>query len=231
MVDACNRFSKLNLDIAPTLFLEFHGSNSNIEAQGRIAEFIFMIIYFHDNLFCQIYAYCFTEETCKSFECLKFTFATETDRRNELWKARHNVWYAAHALRPGSKGYSTDVCVPISALPDMIQFADNEVKRLQLLGLTIGHVGDGNFHVILIVDPNDFEEIKRVHDFATILAKEALRMNGTITGEHGIGVGKKQLLIDEFGLHGINTMKIIKKALDPLNILNPGKIIDIEKGF
>ncbi|CAF1536505.1 unnamed protein product [Rotaria sordida] len=208
MVDACNRFSKLNLDVAPTLFLEFHGSNSNIEAQGRIAE-----------------------ETCKSFECLKFTFATETDRRNELWKARHNVWYAAHALRPGSKGYSTDVCVPISALPDMIQFADNEVKRLQLLGLTIGHVGDGNFHVILIVDPNDFEEIKRVHDFATILAKESLRMNGTITGEHGIGVGKKQLLIDEFGLHGINTMKIIKKALDPLNILNPGKIIDIEKGF
>ncbi|CAF4588065.1 unnamed protein product, partial [Rotaria sp. Silwood2] len=200
MVDACNHFSKLNLDVAPTLFLEFHGSNNNIKAQGQIAE-----------------------ETCKSFECLKFNFATEIDKRNELWKARHNAWYAAQALRSGSKGYSTDVCVPISALPNMISFAKNELKQLQLLGLTLGHVGDGNFHVILIVDPKNLEEIKRVHEFATILATESLRMNGTITGEHGIGLGKKQLLIDEFGLQGINTMKIIKKALDPLNILNPGK--------
>ncbi|CAF3939159.1 unnamed protein product, partial [Rotaria sp. Silwood1] len=153
MVDACNRFSKLDLDVSPTLFLEFHGSKSNIDAQGRIA----------------------------------------------------------------------DICVPITALPNMISFAKNELQRLQLLGLILGHVGDGNFHVILIFDSKNLEEIKRVDEFSTILAKESLRMNGTITGEHGIGLGKKQLLIDEFGTQGINTMKSIKKALDPLNILNPGK--------
>ncbi|CAF3185966.1 unnamed protein product [Rotaria socialis] len=202
MVDACNRFSKLDLDVAPTLFLEFHGSKNNIEAQGKTAE-----------------------ETCKSFECLQFIFTTDIDRRNDLWKARHNVWYAAHALRPGSKCYSTDVCVPISSLPGIIAFSRDELRRLKLLGLILGHVGDGNFHVVLVIDPKDLEEIKRVHEFSIILAKEALRMNGTITGEHGIGLGKKQLLIDEFGLEGINTMKFIKKALDPLNILNPGKII------
>ncbi|CAF0842240.1 unnamed protein product [Rotaria sordida] len=202
MVDACNRFSKLNLDIAPTLFLEFHGSNSNIEAQGQIAE-----------------------ETCKSYECLQFAFATDVDKRAELWKARHNAWYAAQALKPGSKGYSTDVCVPISALSGIVTFAKDELKRLNLLGPIVGHVGDGNFHVFVIVDPTNPKEIELVHQYSMALAKEALRVSGTVTGEHGIGVGKKKLLIDEFGAAGINTMKAIKQALDPMNILNPGKVL------
>ncbi|CAF0898986.1 unnamed protein product [Adineta steineri] len=202
MVDACNRFSKLSLDVLPTLFLEFHGSNNNIETQGQLAE-----------------------ETCKSFECVKFNYETETDKRADLWKARHNAIYAAQALRPGSKAYSTDVCVPISALPGMITFAKDALKRLNLLGPIVGHVGDGNFHVFLIIDPKNAEEVERVHEYSIALAKESLRVNGTITGEHGVGIGKKQLLIEEFGPAGINTMKAIKQALDPLNILNPDKVI------
>ncbi|CAF1022458.1 unnamed protein product [Adineta steineri] len=208
MVDACNRFSKLSLDVLPTLFLEFHGSNNNIEMQGQLAE-----------------------ETCKSFECLKFDYATEPNKRADLWKARHNLFYAALALKQGSKGYITDVCVPISALPRMIYLTNKELKRLELLGMIAGHVGDGNFHVVLVVDPKNVEEMERVHEFSMILAKESLDLHGTVTGEHGIGLGKKQLLIDEFGLQGINTMKVIKQALDPLNILNPGKVIDMKKSF
>lgn len=203
MIEACNKYSKLNLDIAPTLFLEFHGTNSNIETQGQIAE-----------------------ETCRTFDCLTFNYATETDKRTQLWKARHSAWYAAQALKPGSKGYSTDVCVPISALPNMIEFAKRELVRLNLLGTIVGHVGDGNFHVFVIVDPKNHEEIHRVHEYSNALAKESLRSNGTVTGEHGVGIGKKTLLIDEFGVTGIQTMKAIKTALDPLNILNPGKVID-----
>lgn len=202
MIDACNHFSKMSLDVAPTLFLEFHGSNSNIEAQGQLAQ-----------------------ETCKSYECLRFDFATDPDKRSDLWKARHNAWYAAQGLKPGSKGYSTDVCVPISALPGMINFAKSELKKLNLLGPIVGHVGDGNFHVFVIVDPQNPEEIKRVHEYSLVLAKESLRVCGTVTGEHGVGLGKKKLLIEEFGTSGINAMKSIKKALDPLNILNPGKVI------
>ncbi|CAF4709845.1 unnamed protein product, partial [Rotaria sp. Silwood1] len=202
MVDACNRFSKLDLDVSPTLFLEFHGSKSNIDAQGQIAE-----------------------DTCKSFECLKFDFATDPEKRAELWKARHNAWYAAQAIKPGSKGYSTDVCVPISALPEIVTFAKDELKRLNLLGPIVGHVGDGNFHVFVIVDPTNPKEIELVHQYSMALAKEALRVNGTVTGEHGIGLGKKKLLIDEFGPAGIKTMKAIKQALDPLNILNPDKVL------
>ena len=148
MVDACNRYSKLNLDVAPTLFLEFHGSNNNIEAQGKLAGPSTALSPWR-TMFTTTLA--FVEETCKAFECLKFTFATEPDKRAALWKARHNAWYAAQALRPGSKvsrwhsdrhvmnacsfqGYSTDVCVPISALPGMIIFAKNELQRLNLLG-------------------------------------------------------------------------------------------------
>ncbi|CAF1974790.1 unnamed protein product [Rotaria magnacalcarata] len=202
MVDACNRFSKLDLDVAPTLFLEFHGSKSNIETQGQIAE-----------------------ETCKSYECLKFNFATDPEKRSELWKARHSAWYAAQALKPGSKGYSTDVCVPISALPDIVTFAKDELKRLSLLGPIVGHVGDGNFHVFVIVDPKNPKDMELVHEYSVALAREALRVNGTVTGEHGIGLGKKKLLVEEFGPSGINTMKAIKQALDPLNILNPGKVL------
>jgi D-lactate dehydrogenase (cytochrome) len=155
------------------------------------------------------------------------------------------------------------VCVPISALPGIINFAKNELKKLNLLGYVnehiiffssqfelffnrpiVGHVGDGNFHVFVIVDPQNAEEIKRVHEYSVALAeyifidnltthfiinssicRESLRVNGTVTGEHGVGIGKKKLLIEEFGAAGINTMKAIKQALDPLNILNPGKVI------
>jgi len=202
MVEACNRFSKLSLEPVPTLFLEFHGTNNNIDMQGQLAE-----------------------ETCKSFECLKFEFSTEPDKRAELWKARHNAWYAAQALKPGCKGYSTDVCVPISALPGIIDFAKKELSRLGLLGPIAGHVGDGNFHVFVIVDPKNPDDIRRVHEYSISLAKEALRVHGTVTGEHGVGLGKKKLLIEEYGTQGIDTMKAIKKALDPMNILNPGKVI------
>ncbi|CAF1371143.1 unnamed protein product, partial [Didymodactylos carnosus] len=148
MIDACNKFSKLNLDVAATLFLEFHGTKDNIDAQGIAAE-----------------------EICKSFGCLKFAFSSELEKRNELWKARHNAAYAAQAMKADSKMYSTDVCVPISQLPEMIVYAKKELERLKLLGPIVGHVGDGNFHVILVFDPKSNEVTERVHEFSKNLAK------------------------------------------------------------
>ncbi|XP_019391166.1 PREDICTED: probable D-lactate dehydrogenase, mitochondrial isoform X3 [Crocodylus porosus] len=154
-----------------------------------------------------------------------FAWAREPEMRNKLWTARHNAWYAALALRPGSKGYSTDVCVPISQLPKIVVETKRDLEESGLTGTIVGHVGDGNFHCILVHNPDDPDESRRVKDFTDRLARRALALNGTCTGEHGIGLGKRQLLQEEIGEVGLAIMKHIKATLDPKDLMNPGKVL------
>ncbi|XP_008582296.1 PREDICTED: probable D-lactate dehydrogenase, mitochondrial [Galeopterus variegatus] len=201
-MDACNRHSKLNCAVAPTLFLEFHGSEQALAEQLQR-----------------------TEEITRNNRASHFSWAKEAEERSRLWAARHNAWYAILALRPGCKGYSTDVCVPISRLPEILVQTKGDLKASGLTGAIVGHVGDGNFHCILSVNPNDAEELHRVKAFSEQLGRQALALHGTCTGEHGIGLGKRQLLQEEVGTVGMETMQQLKAMLDPRNLMNPGKVI------
>ncbi|XP_075796805.1 putative D-lactate dehydrogenase, mitochondrial isoform X1 [Pelodiscus sinensis] len=202
MMAACNRFSGLSYAVAPTLFLEFHGSPGSLDEQVRQAGEIVQLNGGSD-----------------------FAWAREPEARNKLWAARHNAWYAALALRPGSKGYSTDVCVPISRLPQIVDETHRDLQESGLTGPMVGHVGDGNFHCLLVLDPDDPDERRRVQEFATRLARRALALGGTCTGEHGVGLGKRQLLREEVGELGLDLMRQIKATLDPKNLMNPGKVL------
>ncbi|XP_074864914.1 putative D-lactate dehydrogenase, mitochondrial [Carettochelys insculpta] len=202
MMDACNRFSGLSYAVAPTLFLEFHGSPAGVEEQARQAGEIVQLNGGSD-----------------------FAWARQPEARNKLWAARHSAWYAALALRPGSKGYSTDVCVPISRLPHIVEETHRDLRESGLTGAMVGHVGDGNFHCILLFDPGDPAESCRVKEFATRLARRALALGGTCTGEHGVGLGKRQLLREELGELGLALMGQIKAVLDPKGLMNPGKVL------
>ncbi|XP_004704600.1 probable D-lactate dehydrogenase, mitochondrial [Echinops telfairi] len=201
-MDACNRHSKLSCMVAPTLFLEFHGSEQALAEQLQRAEEV-------------------TQHNGGSH----FAWAKEAEERSRLWTARHNAWYAILALRPGSKGYATDVCVPISRLPEILVQTKEDLKTSGLTGAIAGHVGDGNFHCILLVDPEDPEELHRVEAFAQQLGRRALALQGTCTGEHGIGLGKRQLLQEEVGAVGVETMRQLKATLDPRGLMNPGKVL------
>uniref|UniRef100_A0A250Y1L0 Probable D-lactate dehydrogenase, mitochondrial n=1 Tax=Castor canadensis TaxID=51338 RepID=A0A250Y1L0_CASCN len=201
-MDACNRHSNLNCPVAPTLFLEFHGSQEALAEQLRRAEEI-------------------TQHNGASH----FSWAKEAEERSQLWAARHNAWYALMALSPGCKGYSTDVCVPISRLPEILVQAKEQLKASGLTGGIVGHVGDGNFHCILMLNPDDAEELHRVKVFAEELGRQALALRGTCTGEHGIGLGKRQLLQEEVGAVGMETMRQLKVTLDPRGLMNPGKVL------
>ncbi|KAM9854735.1 putative D-lactate dehydrogenase, mitochondrial [Aulostomus maculatus] len=202
MIDACNKFSSLSYPVTPTLFLEFHGSERSLEEQVQAAEGI-------------------TQGNGGS----DFQWARDTETRNRLWKARHDAWYAALALRPGCKAYATDVCVPLSQLPQIIVETKMDLIENRLTGPIAGHVGDGNFHCLMVVDPDDPEEIHRVHLFTERLARRALAMNGTCTGEHGVGLGKRALLCEEMGPATMKVMQDLKDALDPNNLMNPEKIL------
>ncbi|XP_006878668.1 PREDICTED: probable D-lactate dehydrogenase, mitochondrial [Elephantulus edwardii] len=202
MMDACNRYSKLSCSVAPTLFLEFHGSEQTVAEQLQRAE-----------------------EITQQNGGAHFSWAKEAEDRSRLWTARHNAWYAALALRPGAKGYSTDVCVPISRLPEILVQTKEDLKASGLTGAIVGHVGDGNFHCILLVDPEDPQELHRVKAFAQKLGRRALALHGTCTGEHGIGMGKRQLLQEEVGTVGVETMRQLKATLDPRGLMNPGKVL------
>nr|XP_027788973.1 probable D-lactate dehydrogenase, mitochondrial isoform X2 [Marmota flaviventris] len=201
-MDACNRHSKLSCAVAPTLFLEFHGSEQALAEQVQHTEAI-------------------TQQNGASH----FSWAKESEERNQLWAARHNAWYALLALSPGCKGYSTDVCVPISRLPEILVQTKEELKTSGLKGGIVGHVGDGNFHCILLVNPDDDEEHHRVTAFTKKLGRRALALHGTCTGEHGIGLGKRQLLQEEIGAVGMETMRQLKVMLDPRSLMNPGKVL------
>jgi len=197
------KYSNLeNFEALPTLFYEFHGSeNSNKESIEIV------------------------EEISKSHNGSDFTWAATTEERNKIWKARHNVYYSVKAQGNDIRVYATDVCVPISNLVECIQFAENEIQNNGLKAPMVGHVGDGNFHVTIIYDPKKEDEYKYIRSFSDKLIDKALKLEGTITGEHGIGLQKKEYLIKQHP-DNILLMKLIKKSFDPNNIMNPGKIFD-----
>jgi len=200
---ACNAYSDLNFPETATLFLEFHGTDTSVAEQmalfGDIAE----------------------ELGGGPFET-----ATKTEDRNKLWQARHDVYWATLAMKPGRKGLATDVCVPISRLADCVEETRADIKKYNLYAPIVGHVGDGNFHLIVMIDPENEEEKPRVDELLKRLVLRALAMEGTCTGEHGVGIGKMKYLEAEHG-SGVLVMRAIKKALDPDNILNPGKIFEV----
>ncbi|KAM6118094.1 putative D-lactate dehydrogenase, mitochondrial [Pterocles gutturalis] len=202
MADACGRYSGLELPAAATLLLELHGSRLGLAEQQRQAE-----------------------EIVRLNGGSGLAWAEEPEERGRLWAMRHNAWYAALALRPGCQGYSTDVCVPISRLPDVVVETQRDLQDTGLTGPMVGHVGDGNFHCILILDPRDPAETQRVHAFTQRLGRRALAAGGTCTGEHGVGLGKRALLREELGQEGLDTLRRIKAALDPHNLMNPGKVL------
>ena len=200
-VDAVNRYSKLSLPTAPHLFLEFHGTAASVKEQTEIFGAF-----------------------SKEFSGHGFQWSVEPEERSRLWVARHNAYYACLALRPGCKGLTTDVCVPISRLAECIGKTRSDIDESPLLGPLLGHAGDGNFHVIFLVDPENSNEIKEAERLHDRMVERALAMGGTCTGEHGIGLGKIKHLQAEHG-EGVEIMRRIKSALDPHNIMNPGKTL------
>ena len=199
-IRACNAYSHLALPEMPTLFLEFHGTA--VSAREQVEAFA---------------------EIARAEGGGEFDWAERQEDRTRLWQARHDAYWAARALKPGAEVLSTDVCVPISSLAACVGETRQDIDRLGLLAPIVGHVGDGNFHVLPLIDPSDPEERGKVQDFLDRLIDRALGFGGTCTGEHGVGQGKIRYLAQEHG-PGIEVMAAIKKALDPLNILNPGKI-------
>ncbi|XP_054245784.1 probable D-lactate dehydrogenase, mitochondrial isoform X2 [Indicator indicator] len=202
MVEACSRFSKLELPAAATLLLELHGSRCSLVEQQQQAE-----------------------EIVRLNGGSSLAWAKEPEERERLWAMRHSAWYAALALRPGCQGYSTDVCVPISRLPDVVVETKQDLQDSGITGPMVGHVGDGNFHCIIVFNTQDLAEAQRVHAFTERLGRRALAAGGTCTGEHGVGLGKRALLREELGQEGLDTLRSIKTALDPHNLMNPGKVL------
>jgi len=199
-VQAANAYSDLGLPEVPLLLLEFHGSDRGVEEQTE--------------MFASI---------AEDMGGTDFAATTSTEERNKLWKARYDLYWAALQLRPGAQGISTDVCVPISRLAEAVTGAQAKAAELDLLSPIVGHVGDGNFHCLVLIDMDDSEEIARAEAFVAWLADQAIAMEGTCTGEHGIGQGKMPYLVKELGAT-TEFMGAIKGALDPQNIMNPGKI-------
>ena len=204
-IKACNNYSDLGFDEVPTLFLEFHGSTAGVKEQTE--------------LFGEIAA---------EFGGSNFEWVTATEQRSRLWKARHDVAYAVTTLRPGAQMIATDVCVPISRLAECVVETQNDIEETGLIAPIVGHVGDGNFHTTPLVDVGNTDEVKEVEAFIDRLNKRAISMDGTCTGEHGIGQGKRRFVAHEHG-HGADIMAAIKKTLDPDNIMNPGKVVSFDQ--
>lgn len=200
---AINKYSKLDYPEAPTLFFEFHGTEAGVVEQVKMVEAI-----------------------AGDFGDSNFQWATKAEDRAQLWQARHDAYYAAIALRPGSKGYATDVCVPISRLAECIEETRQDIEISGLLAPIVGHVGDGNFHLVMVLDPDDPDEMARAKALNERLVMRGLSMDGTCTGEHGVGYGKIDFLLAEHG-EAVSVMRTIKTALDPLGIMNPGKIVRV----
>jgi D-lactate dehydrogenase (cytochrome) len=200
-IDAINRYSKTELEVAPTLFLEFHGNEQSAAEQAQLVQ-----------------------ELALDNGGSNFQWTSNTEERNRLWQARHDAAYACKALRPGGTIWATDVCVPISRLAECIRETREDLEASKLIAPIVGHVGDGNFHLGLIVNHDDPEEQSRAEALHERMVMRALAMDGTCTGEHGIGYGKLDFLIAEHG-DAVSVMRSIKNALDPNHIMNPGKIV------
>merc|ERR1719334_3101808 len=198
---ACNKYSNLDYPEKPHLFIEFHGSEAEVHSQAD-----------------------FVKEITEQFGGGEFQWAAQQEDRTKLWTARHRAYYADVALRPGCRCVTTDVCVPISTLPEIIASTKDDIEKNGLIGPIVGHVGDGNFHTMLLFDPEDPEDLSKCKEVANRMARRAMAVGGTCTGEHGVGLGKIDLLAEQYGPEAISVMKSIKQSLDPLNIMNPGKI-------
>ena len=202
---AVNRRSDLGYPEVTTLFFEFHGSPAGVAEQVENVKML-----------------------AKANGGGEFRWSNLPEERSRLWKARHEAFYAAVALRPGAIGWATDVCVPIGRLAECISETKKDLEGTDIPAPILGHVGDGNFHVIFVLDPDSAEEEAEAKRLNRRLVERALAMDGTCTGEHGIGLGKQDWLVEELG-DAVETMRMIKRALDPHNILNPGKILPAEQ--
>ena len=192
-----------NVEALPTLFFEFHGSEVSNKENIKIVE-----------------------EISKDNNGSSFKWAKDLEERNKLWKARWDVYYSVKALINNGRVYSTDVCLPISKITECVKFAERETEKLGLRAPMVGHLGDGNFHVLLPYNPKQIETYNKIRDFSDLLIKKTLELGGTITGEHGVGLHKKAYLLKEHG-DNIPLMKSIKRTIDKNNIMNPGKIFDL----
>jgi D-lactate dehydrogenase (cytochrome) len=197
---AVNDFAGLGYPVTSSLFLEFHGSPDMVVEQTRAVE-----------------------EIASEYGVKEFRSAVDLEERRGLWRARHEAFYASLALRPGSRAITTDVCVPLSRLADCIVETKRDVDEHGFVTTVVGHVGDGNFHLMIMIDPDDPAELEEAEQLNERLIARALEMGGTSTGEHGIGVRKRAFLVEEMG-DAVKTMGVVKRALDPLNIMNPGKV-------
>lgn len=200
-VDAVNRHSHLDYPVAPTLFFEFHGSPRGVEEHAQAAARI-----------------------AAEHRGEAFRWATDPAERQALWRARHEAYFADLALRPRGRVLSTDVCVPISRLAECIRATQEETDRASFPVPLVGHVGDGNFHLLMVIDPTDPKELAEAKRLNESLVRRALEMDGTCTGEHGVGSGKRVWMEAEHGA-AVGVMRTLKQALDPRNILNPGKVL------
>ena len=200
-VRAINRYSKTTLREAPMLFFEFHGSPAGVDEQARTVQ-----------------------DLASENGGLDFEWAERPEDRSRLWAARHDAYFASLNLRANSRAITTDVCVPISTLAECVSATQADIAASGLIAPIVGHVGDGNFHAIILVDPEDDAEGARAEALNRRIVERALALGGTCTGEHGIGIGKQGFLVQEHG-EAVDFMRAIKRALDPHNLLNPGKVV------
>jgi D-lactate dehydrogenase (cytochrome) len=203
-MEAVNRHAGLAHAVAPTLFLEFHGGSQR-EVSEQADE---------------------VGALAREYGGRDFEWAAGESERRRLWRARHRAFDAARALRAGARGFTTDACVPISNLAECILQTRRDVDESGLIAPIVGHVGDGNFHLAILVDPDDGDELARAVALNERLVERAIALDGTCTGEHGVGYGKSRFLELEHGPGGVALMRAIKAALDPHDIFNPGKIAD-----
>jgi len=203
-IDAINKYKKTSYRVAPTLFFEFHGSSASVVEQAEAVQAI-----------------------ARENGGKDFVWATRPEERSRLWNARHDAYFACLQIRPGSRAVSTDVCVPISRLAECVHETMEDVKSYIAPVPLLGHVGDGNFHLMFLVDPSKPEETELAKAFNQRLVERALRLEGTCTGEHGIGMGKQASLQAELGDDVIGLMRDIKKVFDPDNLMNPGKVVSL----
>jgi D-lactate dehydrogenase (cytochrome) len=201
-IKACNAYSKLSLPEQPMLFVEFHGSTASVAEQSE--QF---------------------GELAREQGGGPFDWAIRPEDRTRLWQARHDAYWAGRSLRPGSQAIATDVCVPISRLAACLTATQRDIAVSRLVAPILGHVGDGNFHLTLLVDLDDRDEVARAEGLCERLVERALAMEGTCTGEHGVGQGKMKYLALEHGEAALGAMRALKRALDPQGIMNPGKIV------
>jgi len=201
-VRACNAYSKLDLAEQPTLFVEFHGTQASVAEQAERFG-----------------------EIATEFGGGPFTWETRPEDRTRLWQARHDAYWACLPMRPGAKALATDVCVPLSRLAECVDETKRDIEEMGMIAPIVGHVGDGNFHTVTLVDMDDPHDVAKARDFISRMVERALAMGGTATGEHGVGQGKRKYMQAEHGEATLDAMRAIKAALDPQNIMNPGKIL------